>query len=225
MTQLLAERPAVSDLRGSAVRQHGSAVLEDPTGRRRRRLRLLGRLVAFVLTLWLIALVLGGIGLSPVSGIPFVQALRPASPPPAAKHLPTPTPGTAADLQSALPAGTHSTATTRPAAIPQLPSTRVQSRRPATNKHAAASPRSVTVHTMTPNAQGPAATTPAATAPGTTTTHPNNGRHTGTSTGTATTTTPTTTGTSTAPGRSGTAPGNSGSAPGQTHKQTATTTG
>src|SRR5437762_5954814 len=118
MSQLVADRPRVSDLRGSAAAEPVAAVLEDPTGRRRRRLRFAGRMVAAGLTLWLGGLVLGSVGLSPVPDIPFTHVLRPASPPPAVKHLPTPVRPSAADLKAAAPAVAQATPTTPRSAAP-----------------------------------------------------------------------------------------------------------
>src|SRR3954452_20848023 len=110
MAELIADRVRVSDLRGNAGVPAPAAVLEDPTGRRRRRLRFAGRVLAVALTLWLVALVLGSVGLSPVPGVPFAHVLRPASAPAAAKKLPKPQPPTVADLEPALPARSPRTA-------------------------------------------------------------------------------------------------------------------
>src|SRR5262249_18791035 len=106
MEGLLADQPRVSDLRGTAPAPSSPAVLEDPSGRRRRRLRLAARAVAVVLTLWLLALVLGSIGLNPVTGIPFSKVLRPVSPPTPAS-LPAPKQPSKADLKPARPAPGH----------------------------------------------------------------------------------------------------------------------
>jgi hypothetical protein len=78
-------------------------VLEDPSGRRARLLRWMGRVVFLVFLVWLVAIVLGGLGLAPVPGIPFVRALHPSGPPPVARlpHVRQPAP---ADLRPALPA-------------------------------------------------------------------------------------------------------------------------
>src|SRR5260221_11805283 len=104
MTQLLEDRTQVSDLRGSGLSGPSTAVLEDPSGRRGRRLRLLGRLVAALLTVWLVALVLGAVGINPIGAVPFGTALRPASAPPAQTTLPTPAQPDASDLVPARPA-------------------------------------------------------------------------------------------------------------------------
>ena len=212
MAELLADRVRVSDLRGGATPAPASAVLEDPTGRRRRRLRIGGRIVALALSLWLVALVLGGVGLNPVAGVPFAHILRPASPP-APKKESEPAQPTVADLQPALPAGSPASAVapqvTRPAAT-TTPARRTV-RTPAAKQKPAASPRSVAVHTLTPAVDG----APSA-APGRTTTHPNNGKGSGSTTSTTTTTTTTT------PGRSGGAPGQTGTAPGRSRTTTGT---
>src|SRR4051812_28696423 len=47
-------------------------VLADPTGRRRRRLAIAGSIATAVLALWLAVLILGGLGLQPLAGIPIV---------------------------------------------------------------------------------------------------------------------------------------------------------
>jgi len=58
-------------------------VLADLTGRRRRRLAIAGRLVTGALGLWLVVLILGGLGLQPLAGLPIVGDLgaREAAPP------------------------------------------------------------------------------------------------------------------------------------------------
>jgi hypothetical protein len=50
-------------------------VLADPTGRRRRRLAIVGRVATTALGLWLVALILGGLGLQPLTGLPIVGDL------------------------------------------------------------------------------------------------------------------------------------------------------
>jgi hypothetical protein len=58
-------------------------VLADPTGRRRRRLAIAGRVATTALGLWLVVLILGGLGLQPLAGLPIVGDLgaREAAPP------------------------------------------------------------------------------------------------------------------------------------------------
>ena len=64
----------------AVLRHH---VLSDPTGRRRHRLVLAGRVVTTILALWLVVLILGGLGLQPLAGLPIVDNLgaRAAAPP------------------------------------------------------------------------------------------------------------------------------------------------
>lgn len=50
-------------------------VLADPTGRRRRRLAIAGRVATTALGLWLVVLILGGLGLQPLAGLPIVGDL------------------------------------------------------------------------------------------------------------------------------------------------------
>lgn len=203
VAQLIADRVRVSDLRGDAGVPAPAAVLEDPTGRRRRRLRFAGRVLALALTLWLVALVLGSVGLSPVPGVPFARVLRPAGPPPPTKKLPKPEQPRAADLEPALPA-THSTTAVAPQPVPVAGqvrtrrTTRVQT--PIAKRHGGGSPRSVAVHTMSPAVDGGALA-----AHGPKIAHANNGKSSATTTTTTTTT----------PGRSGAAPGQAGTAPGR----------
>jgi hypothetical protein len=56
----------------TALRHH---VLSDPTGRRRRRLAVVGRVVTTILVLWLFVLALGGLGLEPLAGLPLLGKL------------------------------------------------------------------------------------------------------------------------------------------------------
>jgi hypothetical protein len=88
----------------TTVGARGPTVLEDPTGRRARWMRRAGRLVFVVFLAWLLAIVAGGLGLTPVPGIPFTHALRPSSGPPPLVKLPRPRPPTASDLRPALSA-------------------------------------------------------------------------------------------------------------------------
>jgi hypothetical protein len=58
-------------------------VLADPTGRRRRHLAIAARVATTALGLWLVVLILGGLGLQPLAGLPIVGGLgtRAAAPP------------------------------------------------------------------------------------------------------------------------------------------------
>lgn len=79
-------------------------VLEDATGRRLRRMRLVGRAVAVVVFLWLVVVVLGGIGVGPANRIPFGHLLRPTAGPPRLDRSVRVAQPTAAQLRPALSA-------------------------------------------------------------------------------------------------------------------------
>src|SRR5215211_6256198 len=72
------------DLRGSDASSAaaGFGVLADPTGRRGRRLRRAGHVVAGLFALWLAALVLAGLGLLPAAGVPLASRTGPRTEPP-----------------------------------------------------------------------------------------------------------------------------------------------
>jgi hypothetical protein len=76
--------PRVTDLRGRTAAT-ADPVLVDPTGRRARRLRLGGRMLAAVFSMWLCALVLAGLGAFPVelplSGVHELPKVRSAPDP------------------------------------------------------------------------------------------------------------------------------------------------
>jgi len=80
------------------------AVLEDPTGRRARRFRRASRFVSLLFLAWLLAIVLGGLGLIPVAGIPFTHVLQPSQGPPKLAKLPQPRQPSASDLRPAVSA-------------------------------------------------------------------------------------------------------------------------
>ncbi len=82
----------------------GSSVLEDPTGKRARWWRRAGRCVSLLFLAWLLAIVLGGLGLIPVAGIPFTHVLRPTQGPPVLAKLPQPRQPSASDLRPAVSA-------------------------------------------------------------------------------------------------------------------------
>jgi hypothetical protein len=66
----------VLDLRGGAsATRHTAAVLEDPSGRRRVRMRWLARAAGACLCVWLAALVLAGVGLIPRGVAPLAGVL------------------------------------------------------------------------------------------------------------------------------------------------------
>ena len=78
----------LTDMTEPTGRAGGSSVLEDPTGRRARWLRRAGRVVFVVFLGWLLAIVLGGLGLIPAAGIPLGHVLRPSQGPPALAEAP-----------------------------------------------------------------------------------------------------------------------------------------
>lgn len=78
--------------------------LEDPSGRRLRRMRWLGRIVAVVFLLWFATILLGALGVGPAGRVPFGNSLRPSAGPPPLRRLPSPRPPTRSDLVPALSA-------------------------------------------------------------------------------------------------------------------------
>jgi hypothetical protein len=165
-------------------------VLADPTGRRRRRMAIAGRVATTALGLWLVVLILGGLGLQPLAGLPLVGRLgaREAAPPALPERV-----------QAAVARGATVAPTTRAAQTP-VTTVPVPSRRPAvtapsrvkTGPPARTTPKTGAKHTnTTPGltspapATSPTTTKPSSTAPGQTGTSPS----------------------STAPGQTRTAPG------------------
>ena len=71
---------------------------------RARWMRRAGRLIFLLFLGWLLAIVLGGLGLMPVSGIPLTHVLRPSHGPPSLSKLPKPRQPSVSDLQPAVPA-------------------------------------------------------------------------------------------------------------------------
>jgi hypothetical protein len=201
MAEMLGDTTLVSDIRGAAHGPRGSAVLEDPTGNRRRRLRIAGRLIALAMSIWLVALLLGAVGITPVGSVPLVRVFKPPASPPAVHRLPRPRPPTVAELRPAQPArSARSTAARTQRAVPLI-AKKVPPR-----------------HTR--KLRTPAATTPATpTAP---TAPTNRGQANGKAIGkpqpAPATTTPTTT--TTTPGQSGTSPGHTRTTPPGKTKQT-----
>ncbi len=93
----------VLDLRGSGEVPPEMAVLADPSGRRARRLRAVGRAVATLLLLWMIGLILAGLGLLPKSAVLLGSALRAPQAPSALAKLPVVPSPSASDLLPARP--------------------------------------------------------------------------------------------------------------------------
>src|SRR5918999_927352 len=81
----------------------GRAVLEDATGRRGRWMRRLGRTLTVLLLVWLVVLVGGGLGLTPVANLPLGGVLRPSEGPEPLAVLPKPRKPSADDLRPARP--------------------------------------------------------------------------------------------------------------------------
>src|SRR4051812_3583892 len=79
---------AFMDTMAAGATPQPARILEDPTGRRRARMRRLGRAVATLLVVWLVALLLGGLGLVPVGGLPLQGTLKPGVAPPAMPRTP-----------------------------------------------------------------------------------------------------------------------------------------
>src|SRR5947209_16273664 len=71
-------RSRVTDLRGRRTSRASAPILADPSGRRARRLRVAGRVVALLFLAWLSGLVLAGVGLLPIANIPLGASLETA---------------------------------------------------------------------------------------------------------------------------------------------------
>jgi hypothetical protein len=79
-------------------------VLEDPSGRRLRRLRWVGRATALLILVWLAIVILGGLGVGPARRLPLGHMLSPTAGPPRVHHAPKPVAPAQSDLVPALPA-------------------------------------------------------------------------------------------------------------------------
>ena len=116
------------------------AVLEDLTGRRGRWMRRLGRTLTVLLLAWLIVLVGGGLGLTPVANLPLADALRPSKGPEPLAVLPKPRKPAPDDLRPARPlaASTAPRTETRELSAPALssapPAPEVRRARPSTRQ-------------------------------------------------------------------------------------------
>src|SRR5919106_1294872 len=87
----------------SPAQSASRAILEDATGRRGRWMRRLGRTLSVLLVAWLFVLLVGGLGLTPVAGVPFADFLRPSEGPQELAAPPKPRKPTADDLRPARP--------------------------------------------------------------------------------------------------------------------------
>jgi hypothetical protein len=159
----------------AVLRHH---ILSDPTGRRRHRLVIAGRVVTTILVLWLVVLILGGLGLQPLAGLPLVGNLgaREAAPPALPKRVRAavnrhatvaPATGTAA-----APVRTVSNPPRRAAVTPPLAATRPSPARTTPAPRV----RLTTTTGVTPTSPAPAppitTTRPSTTSPGQTRTPP-----------------------------------------------------
>ena len=166
----------------------GSAVLEDPSGKRAAWLRWAGRGVFVVFLAWLLAVVLGGLGLTPVVGIPFTHVLRPSQGPPALQPV-QPRQPSVSDLRPATPAkafaarvAPHGRSASAPGRTKTVPSSAAVHGRSAvapgrTKTSPNASPHTGMVHGRSSTAPGQTKT-----APGQTKTAPGQTKTTSTST-------------------------------------------
>jgi hypothetical protein len=152
---------------GTATGGGDPAVLEDPTGRRARWMGRAGRVVFVLFLGWLLAIVLGGLGLMPVAGIPLAHVLKaPQGPPPLVK-LPQPRMPSASDLRPALPARVFAEKTASAARRAS------HGKSGTAHKNTSTTPRRAGVHGRRAAAPGHTKTTPAAgTAHGKSTTPP-----------------------------------------------------
>jgi hypothetical protein len=98
----------VLDLHGSEPTAVPAQVLTDPTGRRARRLRRAGRLLAVVFVLWLGGLWLAGLGLLPAGDIPLGRSLVSPSPAPLRSFSPPRRAASADPAPARSPAGAPS---------------------------------------------------------------------------------------------------------------------
>jgi hypothetical protein len=132
-------------------------VLADPTGRRRRRLAVVGRVATAALGLWLVLLILGGLGLQPLAGLPVVRDLGAADAAPPA--LPR-------RVQTAVDRGATVTPAARKVRPVRVPSpVRVRPQAGTTPAPAPGDGRTTTPHRPAPPAPNQT-TSPSLTAPG-----------------------------------------------------------
>ena len=165
-------------------------VLTDPTGRRRRRLAIAGRIATAALGLWLVVLILGGLGLQPLAGIPIVGDLgaHGAAPPALPKRVQaatakrttvTPEPRAVRAPVTTVPVPSRHRSVTAPSPAKTLPRTRKApagtlggrptSPAPPAPSHTAPSPTTTAPgQTRTPPGQTKTGSGPPTTTPGTT---------------------------------------------------------
>jgi hypothetical protein len=187
-----------------------SPILADDTGRRRRRLRVVGRTVCALLVAWLGVLALGALGLQPLGRLPLVSLVpdrATPSPLPARVEAAVRTHGTVADAASAGAALTLPAVRARRLPLPVLS---VGS--PTIGRRHAPVARGAPLATRRPARRraGGSPSAPAGSAPGST------GGSGSVPAQTTPVAPPASSGTGTTPAPAPTAPGRSGSAPGRT---------
>ena len=213
------------DLRGQRLVQELAPVLADPSGRRARYLGRAGRAIAVVFLLWLLGLLLAGVGILPAGDLPLGRSV--VSQAPRLRSLPRPAQPTRGELLPARAAAGTSTggaARTRPGFAANGSIGPVAGAGPAASAGTAATATPGNGHSRTGASPGvgarsggaagatPAPVAPATASPGNSGTHAHlTGGNSASAPGhirKATTTTTTTT--TTVPGHSATAPGQTG---------------
>jgi hypothetical protein len=170
-TRSVSDGARVVDLRGfSGSGRAAAGVLEDPTGIRRRWMARIARASVLLLAAWVVALLLGGLGLFPTGAVPLGPAVDAALSPPA------PTAGRLRATTGSSPArhdaDVDGRSARRAAPAPKRPSTssRGQGRRrppsdPRGTRPAPTGPRGAAQGTATPAAPRSAAPSAQRTAP------------------------------------------------------------
>src|SRR5438128_574118 len=92
----------IVDLRGRRATPVPAPVLADPSGRRARTLGRVGRGIFLVMLMWVIGLMLAGMGVLPASDLPLGPAVADETAPVALRALPGGAPPTRSDLLPAL---------------------------------------------------------------------------------------------------------------------------
>ena len=145
-------------------------VLADPTGRRRHRMAIAGRAATIALGLWLLVLMLGGLGLQPLAGLPIVGDLGAGdtAPPALPERVQI-----ARDTRTSMAPGARAPEATAPVTpLPAgAPRRRAETQAPGPARRRP-SRKSPTPNPTKPSGDRPAGTLPATTAPGSTGTLP-----------------------------------------------------
>lgn len=189
---------------------HLPRALEDPSGRRLRRLRWVGRGVALLFLLWFVVILIGALGVGPAGRVLFGDAARLAGDPPPVHRAPPPRQPSRSDLVPALPPIAGAAATSRPAAHGSAASAPGHTARTSTAPgHSAAAPghTSTTPTTRGKSASAPGHTAKTSTTPGRSAAAPGHKARTGTTHGRSASAPGHTSTTSTTHGKSASAPG------------------